>query len=939
MLYKSIRTVALSTFALLITRTFGAEYYVTASSINTANDNLCMNANTNDTCTFLCDVERWGMTHDFDCHKAGTCKLYCGDQKECFKESTINATNSNNDGLYIYATGTGNDCFKLSNIYLPNYGHAIFNSSHNSGNNRFKQMTVHSGINTESIYIDCSGQDEKDECKQLVVNAESAQYLEINIGSGELNGDEKQNMPAIINCPINSTYSGISCIIDASDNGNIELTEINSLNGIGTDLLIKTGNLSIISNVAVSCASGSTFMKNQTLQIDNTCGDILATTDPTISPTNDPIISPIDPTYSPINPTYSPTDSPSVPDLITSSPTISSTPDIVNIDAKWSDSHLKIFVDFIDINDEENIFVFGNTDSCNDIFINAADLFGEDTVCVWNQNHHINIDLSSDSNINLEDVVIISHDAFLYSIDIMTAEKFSVNNDINFTINSADNLLNPMVNIQSIPSKIGICDSLILNSGSIQNLGGRVPLFFEWKIISSIPTNINNDLINNTYYDGFVVIESDKIAINSVITLHLTVINWYNGKTMHTFDVYKSSDVLPMLSLKGPNTYSITNKNYNHDYINIDAEISLDNDCIENGTNNIFLYNLLWSVTTNATRTVLLDKYISDINTKLTDNLIVDTKYLFPGYEYIFNVNLHCIGDLACNSTSASLNVYYEYSPIVCSMYSGEKILHLDFITKSQFISDYILYLDGNTFTYDPHLPMNKSNLIWDWNCLYDNRTCNDLLISSQLSTQSTKFIQFADANISFNVSQTYVYTFSMIVSETHSNRKCIDELTVVVDLLNDTNIHINYLSISIYAISSSINVNDRLRLFIDIYDKYNLTHTEFYEFHWIETIHDIQVDELNINTEENGNLILESNTLSKGFSYQFQVDVTKYSVATNKIIAFGTASITIYVYNGPIIHDSSFIVYPKCNATYLTLSELLTTFHFISIDADGDYL
>eukprot|EP01084_Bolivina_argentea_P104914 187826_1 len=114
-------------------------------------------------------------------------------------------------------------------------------------------MTINSGINTNNIIIDCTF-GEGDECKHITINAQTAQFLQITIGSNsELKGTSTQN--AIINCPQNSLYSSSSCIID----------ELNISFGILEDSPIFINIVDEILSDIKRCSSSDDQLKKQTL--------------------------------------------------------------------------------------------------------------------------------------------------------------------------------------------------------------------------------------------------------------------------------------------------------------------------------------------------------------------------------------------------------------------------------------------------------------------------------------------------------------------------------------------------------------------------------------------------------------------------------------------------------------------------------------------------
>eukprot|EP01084_Bolivina_argentea_P077790 141136_1 len=284
MLYKKICLVSLTGYGLFTTHTFAGNYYFTATSGHTS----CANATSNDTCNFDCNVAQW--MQNFDCGQARQCNIYCSEQK-CFESSTISASNVATN-LNVYASGVENECYKSANFNLPNYGNATFSIT-GPGNNPFKSITINSGTNTNQIIIDCDGEDNKDDCKQITINAQTAQYLEINIGDAMLNGDSKTDDPAIINCPQNSNYNGPNsapCYIKAESGSSIDFVTINTLYGIPMDVIIDGNNI-LYNDVTITGANiGCTDQTSVGFTPASSCWYTTTTVAPittTVTPTTD----------------------------------------------------------------------------------------------------------------------------------------------------------------------------------------------------------------------------------------------------------------------------------------------------------------------------------------------------------------------------------------------------------------------------------------------------------------------------------------------------------------------------------------------------------------------------------------------------------------------------------------------------------------------------
>eukprot|EP01084_Bolivina_argentea_P089081 160817_1 len=215
-------------------------------------------------------------------------------------------------------------------------------------------------------------------------------------------------------------------------------------------------------------------------------------------------------------------------------------------------------------------------------------------------------------------------------------------------------------------------------------------------------------------------------------------------------------------------------------------------------------------------------------------------------------------------------------------------------------MKSYQLSLDGNTLTFDYDQPSisDKTNLLWSWSCnkKYDGNIidCNHLFTESN----SKQLILFD--NEQFVVNNTYIYEIEMTVTDINipTRIKCIDSVILIADIIPNTDSTdlINILSVSISAISKQIKVNERLRLFVDVTnwnDNGNIV-----TYNWTETTDLLQIkniNDINENAEDNGNLILSDNILSAGNIYEFELFVAEYN-NNNEIIGYGSSSIQIYV-------------------------------------------
>ena len=259
-----------------------------------------------------------------DCGNSTTCYFYCESTK-CFESSILNAQNTQN----LIVISKASECMKKSTINLPDYGNASFSMIDN-GAKSFKEMIVNSGSKTQNIFIDCT-YGSGDECKQMIINATSAQYLEIKIGANsEYEGKNNDDKAAIIHCPQNSDYNGpeiASCIIDVSEGGLLQLAQIHTLNGIPKDVWIKSGTTEL-DTVTINCDMGISQNNGNSFKNEGDCWDTLSpTTDPTYTPTTNTQTPSETPSESPTElPTISPSNLPTLsPTHATSSPTMNPT--------------------------------------------------------------------------------------------------------------------------------------------------------------------------------------------------------------------------------------------------------------------------------------------------------------------------------------------------------------------------------------------------------------------------------------------------------------------------------------------------------------------------------------------------------------------------------------------------------------------------------------
>jgi len=249
----------------------------------------CPNATEHDKCILFCDQDagKHAYEYTFDCGNAGLCEFHCSGDK-CFESGSLNAATSSQ----LIVTSSAPECLRTATVNVPDSGTASFSMT---AEKSFKEMIVNAGTNTQSIAIDCtfgSG----DECKELTVNAASAEYLEIIIGA-----DSDLDAGAIINCPQHSAYQGperAACILDASQGGKLNDITINTVNGIPHDVWIKTGPIAL-SKVEITCSAGSSVSDGNVFYVQSDCW---ITDAPTVYHTPSPI-----PWTATANPTNLPT--------------------------------------------------------------------------------------------------------------------------------------------------------------------------------------------------------------------------------------------------------------------------------------------------------------------------------------------------------------------------------------------------------------------------------------------------------------------------------------------------------------------------------------------------------------------------------------------------------------------------------------------------------
>eukprot|EP01083_Nonionella_stella_P032531 89067_1 len=335
MLYKQIYYVSLMVYATINKFTSGAIYYA-----RTTNVGGCSSAGIDDHCVFLCDEQDWKS--DFNCGNAGICDIKC-EKKQCLMGATITASNSLE--LRVFARSQNDEkCYKKAKFRLPNSGSAYFSATDNS-KNPYQEMIVNAGSHTKDILIDCAGGDKNDECKLITVNAQTADFLYINIEDGVFKGKDIDDRISIY-CPQNAIAGpyGASCYIDANNQATLSNIAIHTLYGMPHDVLIAADNANNWWDVVLTCSGIDNTLEISTANIvnkaTNDCWNTRAPTRSTRVPSAAPTIPTPSPTRSTNDPTSNPTKKPTpVPtDIPTSAPTTGPTnaPTLMPSDAPTS---------------------------------------------------------------------------------------------------------------------------------------------------------------------------------------------------------------------------------------------------------------------------------------------------------------------------------------------------------------------------------------------------------------------------------------------------------------------------------------------------------------------------------------------------------------------------------------------------------------------------
>eukprot|EP01083_Nonionella_stella_P076218 207570_1 len=306
MLYKKITAVALSVYAFLSSPTSGATYYYKS----TVTQNFhCPSAQP---CEIVCDLSDHKQVYNIYCEDATECTLRC-EEKKCFSKANIYGGTTPN--LIVTLGKKGQECFSDAKVYAPNGGSAYFyNGVAPKG---YKKINIFSD-NTQEIVLNCDGTAGNDECKQMNIDASSAQFFQLNFNGAT----EAEFEAGTIKCPVDSSYKGpeiAPCIIDASNGALLDVT-IDAPDGTPKGVWIPSCSNCIDASVTISCSTVDTLnaaQEGSSAWPFDQSSDCWWTNHPTSDPTIDPTVDPTtDPTTDPSNapsmaPTHAPSNAPS----------------------------------------------------------------------------------------------------------------------------------------------------------------------------------------------------------------------------------------------------------------------------------------------------------------------------------------------------------------------------------------------------------------------------------------------------------------------------------------------------------------------------------------------------------------------------------------------------------------------------------------------------
>eukprot|EP01084_Bolivina_argentea_P217034 368566_1 len=276
----------------------GIEYHPSLG--NTINCNTNGILGSDDTCYINCNQDSVDVDSVY-CGTAGKCIIDCNAYK-CLEGAKIYSNDPSGTYLLIVNV-TSKQCMMNVELYLPFEGTAIINVNNYGllGQNDLLKNSKIFGGNAKNVSMSCidpTGENgnPKDECTGLEIYAKDVQYLHVNIDKSEMNEG------AIIECPENSNYKGIPCIINASTATTLDIT-ISAKQGSPRNVLYYS-NINIDDSSTLSCTDiySSDVNVNNIGTFEGT--ECWNTMSPTNHPTNNPFVPTITSTIVPITTIY-----------------------------------------------------------------------------------------------------------------------------------------------------------------------------------------------------------------------------------------------------------------------------------------------------------------------------------------------------------------------------------------------------------------------------------------------------------------------------------------------------------------------------------------------------------------------------------------------------------------------------------------------------------